>query len=49
MTRQFARDPHDATPAAAVLEFRVRGEERFDLGLDHLLQHLPCTRTQHLE
>lgn len=33
----------------AVLKLSVRREERFDLGFNHLLQHPPCFRPQHLE
>jgi hypothetical protein len=40
---------HHPPPTATVLELRVRREERFDLGLDHLLQHLSGSRSQHLE
>jgi hypothetical protein len=36
---------HDPPPAAAIFEFGVRRQKRFYLGLDHLLQHLACSRS----
>jgi hypothetical protein len=40
---------HHAPAALSVLELGVCREEPLDLGLDHLLQHPPRSRPQHLE
>ena len=39
---------HDTAATVRVLHLGVRGKECFDLGLDHLLQHLSRTRPQSL-